>query len=86
MGTNDQLLRQIMGHTTTRTLSRYVKPVAEYQQKAMEDYEKNIFRLFKSGFAGCKVESESTAESTAEKIGKKQKKAGNVANPCKLAS
>lgn len=42
MGTNSQVLSQLLGHTTTRTTARYVEPVPEYQQKAMETYASKV--------------------------------------------
>jgi integrase len=86
IGTNNQVLSQIMGHTTTRTLSRYVEPVPEYQQKAMEDHEQNMRRLLKNSFDECKVETESTADSTAKPVGGTQEASEDAATPCKKAS
>ena len=57
IGTNNQVLSQLMGHTTTRTLARYVEPVPEYQQKAVEAHETSLAKLLKIGLGGDKLET-----------------------------
>ena len=44
-GCNQDVLSQMIGHTTTRTTSRYVAAVPEYHQKAMNEHEKNVLAM-----------------------------------------
>ncbi len=56
-GLNQTVLAQIMGHTKLQTTSRYIAPVPDYHQKAVEAMEKDLSVLLAQTDPECKTDT-----------------------------
>jgi integrase len=80
-GVETTSLSRMMGHSTTRTLERYVVNNFESHQKAVEALQNRIRLVTQKPVDGCKVDAECNTKSNTEISEAKRTYDGNVASP-----
>jgi integrase len=74
-------LARLMGHTTTRTLERYVVNTLEHHRKAVTALQERLNGVVGRAVDGCKVDAEATTKTTTEESEAKRTRDVAVASP-----